>query len=94
MAKRRRRRANPVDAWNEENEDHDHADVLNKIEACLKRIDDAPAELWDEGYDFFQSIEDKLKSIHETIERTRRVSLRQNRAIDNMIEGVGKWFKD
>jgi len=44
--------------------------------------------------DFFESVRTGAVSIGETIEKTRRVSEKQQKALDNWEAGVNRWLEN
>jgi hypothetical protein len=55
--------------------------------------DDLPEEKYLQADDFFDSVLERTKGILETVQRTGRVSDRQFEALQNMYDGVSKWFQ-
>jgi hypothetical protein len=67
------------------------------VAAALQQCDDIQEkidELPDEGMEFGESVGEKVAGIAETIERTRRVTDAQARALDNMEDGVDRWLEN
>lgn len=68
--------------------------VLDKGNDLLEQIENAPEEVADKAGTFFESVTVSLKSMLETIEQTQRVSDRQQTALTNWENAVGRWFHD
>ena len=68
------------------------ADAVAAIEQA-RSIVDAAAELPDAGLEFGESVSEKCREIAENIETHGRVTSGQQEALDNMQEGVAKWFR-
>ena len=73
--------------------DRESSEVNRALQQCdgiLGKIDDLPME----GMEFGESVAEKVSGISETIERTRRVTDAQARALDNMEDGVDRWLEN
>jgi DNA excision repair protein ERCC-4 len=57
------------------------------IDTALADLDDLP----EAAEDFAISVEEKLRSIAEWIEEHEDITQGQQTAVDNMIEGIGRW---
>lgn len=71
-------------------------DVVKALEQCEEMLDlcgDAPGECM-EALEFCESVEEKVRGIQATIEKTQRVTDRQQTALNNMHRGLGNWFVD
>ncbi len=78
---------------NEPEMDADAKAAVEKIDRVLATIeDDLPERAWDKATDFFEDVEEKLKSVRQTITTSGRVTERQLSAIDGWERGVGKWI--
>lgn len=91
MAKTRKPRLDPETEWSNDGGDKDEG--LELCDRILEKLEDAPDHAWDKAYDFFESVETKVKGIRETIEKTGSMTLRQKEAMENMESGVDKWIR-
>lgn len=94
MAKKRKFRTNPMEEWNADNREYDPGELIDKIDEILEDMDDASSDLWDRAYEYFESCEEKLKGIRDTVEKKQEVSRRQWETVENMISGINKWLKN
>lgn len=60
----------------------------NRAHDAADRCDEIP----ERGEDFAESVQAKLESIIETIERTEHVTPAQKQAIENMEHGIERWL--
>jgi hypothetical protein len=67
----------------------DVADTLDQCERIIQMAEDS--DIPDEGRGFCEDVAEKVRSVSETIERTGRVTARQQEALDNWESGVGRW---
>jgi len=67
----------------------DAAEALLQCETLLRMTEDVP----EAGWSFAESVADKVRSISETIEHSKRVTDGQQMALDNMETGVAKWLR-
>lgn len=67
-------------------------DVASALDQC-EHIIDLVGQLPDAGFCFGSSVEEKVRDIAETIERTQRVTDGQFDALDNMQAGVERWIR-
>lgn len=85
-------RYNPDEDWNKKPLDHEEG--LELCDEILRLIDeDIPGSAYDRGYEFFESVEEKVKSIRGSIEGTKRFTDNQKSALENMKSGVEKWIR-
>lgn len=68
-------------------------EVKLAIEQC-ERIIDMTDELPEAGWDFGESVAEKCRDIWKNIEKHNRVTEGQQDALDNMEDGVSRWFSD
>ena len=62
--------------------------------AIAEEIQAMAEELPDEGYEFGESVSAKAADIAENIEEHNRVTPGQMEALENMQDGLSKWFHD
>ena len=79
--------------WNQSEEDSDWEGAAEQCQTIYDKIEDASGDLWDKAFEFFESVQEKVKSMKGTIESTKRVSEAQKTALDNMEGGVDKWLE-
>lgn len=104
MAKQRKKRkprtrpprVDPDEEWNEKHGDTsdgpDWNDAIKLCEEVSEKLTDASDHIWDKAGEFFESVEEFIGDVSETITKTQRVSKRQLEAIQNMSNGVDKWL--
>lgn len=63
-------------------------------EEVVDTIDDLPSEVRDKAESFFESVRDSVIEVMETIERTERVTAKQQKALDSWEAGVRRWIRD
>lgn len=63
--------------------------ILAQCDSILHRIEELPFE----GEDFGSSVAEKVEGIRETIEDRGFVTEGQRHAINNMEDGVERWFR-
>ncbi len=82
---------------NMDNRHHSGAAVqeaLNKCQEILALIEDEVSEKAKiDRAEFFESVTDGVKGVHETIERENKVTDRQQRALDGWEGGVRKFIR-
>lgn len=61
---------------------------LRRCREALQRAPDIP----DDAAEFRESVQEKLSSMAEWIEKRHHVTPKMQRAIDNMADGVAKFF--
>lgn len=64
------------------------ADALTEIGDIMDQIDDLP----DQAQDFGGSVRETLQSIYDWIEENEHVTEAQEEAVDNISNGVSRWF--
>jgi hypothetical protein len=62
--------------------------TLEDIEAALADVPDLP----DRAEEFANSVDEKLRSIHEWVTEHDHITDAQQDAVANMISGVDKWL--
>ena len=67
----------------------DADDAIGELQEIIEMCDAVP----DRGRDFADSVADGARSMIATIERSRRVSADQERAISNWHDGVSAWIE-
>ena len=67
---------------------YDWATEFETIQDAIASCDCIP----EEGEDFAAGVQERLRDIGETIEKTRRVTDGQHRAVENMIRGIEAWL--
>jgi hypothetical protein len=82
----------PDDDWNEEPTKWE--DAAEQCQTIYDKIEDADGDIWDKAYEFFESIQSKVKDMKESIEGSRKVTDGQKAALDNMEAGVDRWLND
>ena len=65
------------------------SEALERIEEGKQMLEQIEA---DEAADFVESVGEKLDSIGDWITEKEHVTPGQEEAIENMIEGIGKWL--
>lgn len=76
----------------EDKVDPDVAAALGVATLISETIEEEiPAWKVEKNREYFESTEEKAKSIAETIGRTNRVTPGQRMALDNMLAGILKW---
>ena len=72
------------------------ADVTKDLEQADRILDaiedDVPERAWDKAAEFLESVQAGVADVRTTIDRTKRVTERQLRALDNWETAVGKWI--
>lgn len=63
-------------------------EILDMIE------DDIDEKAYDRGFDFFSSVQEKVKSMKIWIEENDKVTPKMVRSLEGMRDGVAKWIKD
>ena len=89
--KPRGRPPDPDEEWNKE-----ELSVQEGRDMCKQlfdKIEDAPSGIWDKAFEFFESVQEKVGSIRETIESNKRFTEGQKSALANMEAGVDKWLE-
>lgn len=94
MAKTRQLPGDPDSNWNKQDDDQAWKDAVKQAADIVDSIDNAPEEIADKAMDFFESVRTGAVSIGETIEKTRRVSEKQQKALDNWEAGVNRWLEN
>lgn len=70
-------------------------DALDQCETILNLIDeDVPEWAWDKSPDFFEKIQERVRSMSDWIEDHEHVTEKMADALDNMEAGVRKWIKE
>ncbi|MEN6507135.1 MAG: hypothetical protein ABFD92_21575 [Planctomycetaceae bacterium] len=67
------------------------------VQAALElaeEIEELASEVPEEGEDFAASVTEKARDIAANIERHNRVTDKQYAALENMLEGLQRWFND
>lgn len=82
----------PDDNWNVEELDWEES--ADKCDELWQKIEDAPAGVWDKAFEFFESIQEKVKNIGESIRKYKKATQNQMDAIENMESGVDKWLEN
>jgi len=82
----------PDDDWNEP--ELSWEDAAEQCQTIYDKIEDASPGLWDRAYDFFESIQEKVKDMKESIESRRRATPKQKAALDKMEAGVDRWLEN
>lgn len=75
----------------------DYKDALVLLETLSERIDDLEefhTKAFEKAEDFLESVREGVAGMEETIDNSRMVSDKQERAIRNWSSGVEKWFHD
>ena len=67
-------------------------DVEDTI-AIADEIADLVLDLPERAADFAESVDEKARSIKQTIESQRRVTPAQRQALENMLSGVKRWIR-
>ncbi len=67
-------------------------DVQEALDQC-ERIDEMCDEMPDAGFDFADSVRERVSSIAKTIEKRDRVTNGQFAALCNMEAGIGNWLE-
>jgi hypothetical protein len=62
--------------------------------ALAEQIEDLANELPEEGWDFGESVVEKANYIARNIEAHNRVTDKQIGALENMLDGLKRWFHD
>jgi hypothetical protein len=91
IRKKRGLPADPDANWNDE--ELDWKEIVGLADSICELIDDAPGDVWDRAYEFFESVQEKAKDIGETVRRTKRATQGQKDALENMESGVNKWLE-
>jgi hypothetical protein len=65
---------------------------VSAVKHCDEILLDCGAVMQDEGREFADSVEDMVGGIRSTIMRTKRVTLAQSEALQNMHSGVLAWL--
>ena len=60
-------------------------------EQTLSLIEDAPERAWKQAAEFLEDVQEKVKSVLETIEQTQHCTDRQGQAMRNWHDAVAKW---
>ena len=69
-------------------------EALELCDEILRMIEeDVPERAHDKAPDFFEGVEEKVKSISETIEQSGQATDRQIAALENMQAAVSKWIR-
>ena len=87
VKKKRRLQQDPVSEWNAATREYDVEEALELLEL----LEDAPSEIWDKAYSFFESIQSSAQNMAETLHKTNTCSRKQWETIENWIAGVKKW---
>lgn len=69
------------------------SDVQSALDQCdeiLGMVEDMP----DAGMEYGESVAETVSGIQETIEKFDRVTDAQQRALDNLQDGVERWLRD
>ena len=82
----------PDENWNDP--ELDWEEVVEQCGNICDKIDDAPSDVWDKAFDFFESVREKAKDMGETIRKSCRVTQGQKNALDNMEAGVDRWLEN
>lgn len=69
--------------------DTDVSEALDQCERIITMAEDT--DIPDEGQEFCESVAASVREVSETIERTGRVTAKQQQALDNWEAGVGSW---
>lgn len=70
----------------------DAQDALNMVEEICDLADDI--ELPDAAIDYAESVAEKARSIGESVEERGSCTEGQLEALDNMLVGLKRWFRD
>jgi hypothetical protein len=65
-------------------------DAISLADEILSLAEDLPSA----GEDFGQSVSEKAEAIRENIEAHGRVTPNQFAALENMLDGLRRWFRD
>lgn len=88
----RGRQADPDAGWNENKTGTDCQAAVEQAGRIWKKIEDASGDVWDRAYEFFEDVQEKVLSVQKTIQKSQRMTERQQSALDNWEEGVDKWL--
>ena len=73
-------------------------DAEEAVELCDEILDmiedDIDEKAYDRGFDFFSSVEEKVKSMKIWIEENNKVTPKMVSSLESMKSGVAKWIKD
>lgn len=71
----------------------DAADAIEQAEGILELIeDDLPDRAWDKAGEFFEDVQEKVKSVLLTLQQTGVVTPRQQSALDSWEAAIRKWI--
>ncbi len=82
------RKPDPGHDWNDPEPDIDEA--LATAERISKKIADAPAALWKSAFRFFEDVDEKAKSLHQTMSRSKKATTKQINALKGWESGIDK----